>query len=163
MPVVEGQERQARAPGAEQADADVRGFGQVLQHRQHPHGVGRGPGLLLGGRQVEGERGGEPQRLADRHVLAEVLARHLPGQHQPVGRLQRRHGIAREHGHPQDLEDVGVGPGDLLERFRFSTAQADAAHLDPGALLHLREVELEVLGQRAHDIVLRRRLLARQG
>ncbi len=61
------------------------------------------------------------ERLAERVLGAEILARRGSGQHHRVRLLQRALQVARMCRHRQDAKQSVVGPGDFLERLDVAT------------------------------------------
>ncbi len=102
---------------------------QVLDHGGDLH---RAPGdvLLRGIGPPPGPRtqGLDLQRVPDRQITPEVLARHPPRDHDGVRLLQRRPQVARQGRNREHLEDVRIGPGESLvgdDRGPWTAAKRD--------------------------------------
>ncbi len=144
MPLVGGDRRKGGAGRGEDLDVEVGVGGQVLQHRQHPHGVV----ARRRARQIGiGNAGIDQEGLADRRILAEVLARRPAGEHQPIGRLERGVGISGEHRIGHDPEETGIGPDERFLEGLVSDLEGGPARGQTGRPFDLREIELE-LGRR---------------
>ncbi len=161
MAVVQGQHREFGPAGAEDTQAQVGRRRQILEHRQDAHRARRAEPPRLVRRQAGEVQGhAQLQDLADRRVLAEVLARHLAADDQTIRGLEGRDRIAGERGEGHQLEQAGIGPADLLQGLEVSAAHAHAADFQPRRLLHLRKVERQEMAGGPGHVVGLERLLA---
>ncbi len=151
MTIVDRQRRKGRPAGDEHLDVQMGVGRDVLEHRHHPHRVEGGDRRLLVGGIAEGRVLGRIQldRAADRGVLAEVLAGHLAGQHQPVGGLHGGVGVARQHRVGHHPEEVRPDPGRRFRGGDLASLQEQPRRAHPGGVLHLGKIEPERSGQRS--------------
>ncbi len=164
--ILAGQVGIGRAARKEDLGGQVGVGRQVLEHRGDPH---RMPGHGSGGGRERTEaraRGGglHLQSVADRQVLAEVLARHGPRDHRGVRLLQGCVEISAQGPQGEHLEDVRVGPGDGLFVARVvcgRTAQGRGGRHQPRHRLGARERGPDLGGKGRRACVAGHRVRAR--